>query len=83
MQGTKQSLGHTGGNTHGHRLWGHRRLRLCRVLPIRLVLIVTEMADLPLDADEVGKKGVVPVALSCQSEKGEAPTTATTGDADA
>jgi hypothetical protein len=41
------------------------------------------MADLPLDADEVGKKGVVPVALSCQSEKGEAPTTATTGDADA
>ena len=82
MRGTKQSLGHTGGNAHGHRLWDRRRLRLCRVLPIRLVLIVTEVANLPLDADEVRKKGVVPVALPA-ADRGEAPTTATTEDADA
>ena len=50
---------------------------------------MTEVANLPLDADEVRKKGVVPVALSAADRggarvrKGEAPTTATTGDADA
>lgn len=62
----RESGGHTGRNTHGHRLCGHRRLRLrlCRVLPARLVLIVTEVTNLPLDADEVRKKGVVSIALS-------------------
>jgi len=80
--GTKPNLGHTGGNTDGHRLCGHRRLRLFRVLPARLILIVTEVANLPLDADEgcVRKvKGVNAIARSqprttgCQSENGEAP----------
>jgi hypothetical protein len=55
----------SGGLTgYEHRLCGHRRLQLCRVLPTRLVLIVTEVANLPLDADEVRKKGVVSIALS-------------------
>ena len=58
-------------------------------MPIRLVLIVTEVANLPLDADDVRKKDVVPVALSAADRgvarvrRGEASTTATTGDADA
>lgn len=61
----KQNMVHTGGNTHGYRLWGHRRLRLCRVLLARLVLIVTEVANLPLDTEGVCvRKVVVSIAFS-------------------
>jgi len=65
---TKEDLGHTRG-TLGHRLWGHRRLGLCRVLLARLVLIVTEVANLPLDADKMCKTGVVSTALSATDHR--------------
>jgi hypothetical protein len=66
--GPNRIWGHTGGSTHGHCLCGHRRLRLCRVLPVRLALIVTEVTNLPLDADEVRKKGVVSIAFSAADQ---------------